>query len=708
VTLSTNFTVISQSPSFTAPGAGNVIVFSLVVTDANFVASAPATVRVPVGDAPVAAFTPDAGLVFGSSLVPLTSTSYDDAGIAVVAWDWQLVAGTTGTLTTDGGPSATWRAPAVSFGAPDVLGGITLRVTNAIGVGSEVKTQFYTVRGANPNNWAIDAGPQQSVNVGAVPPTVTLAGSMTTAIPSPMWSVSWGCTPASLPLIGANTLTPRFLAPVVAGPAQVATCTMTATGQAPLDPPLLTGVVNVLLQDTLTPSVASHSVEALRSSRFAVKVTASEPLSIAALTGCAAALGYGTKLVGNSALFGLSYNSLVDGNTCGPFSVVLTDTAVPANNSAPITLGPQTATTAVAVWGGPYVSSATFDDPRPVVVSPGPLPSDQLALAGASAGVPAWELIATQSGQLARFSGLDERVVPTCSPSCALNSTLSLSGLTPDSPPNGGRVSYGGADLYVVTSTDGGQQPTMAHRSPNGTWSTFSGFVGTPGSWDTALHLARTAGGQLLIDTVSPTTQAVVGTEVAMSGLANVALAGSQESLAWAVADPNRSLVLRKRAADTTWVAFSATETNVTSTSLVLPFTSGGIPVMAMEAGSPSTLTVHRVDIYSQSSVVTGATNVQGYDVAQVAGTTYAVYGQAGDIHFKTLSGYAIGNGVGWVDVGGPPRATPQPWTPLLDVDPLCEAAYPRFAFINEVLVVTWQERCAPATKWQVVARTVR
>jgi hypothetical protein len=130
---------------------------------------------------------------------------------------------------------------------------------------------------------------------------------------------------------------------------------------------------------------------------------------------------------------------------------------------------------------------------------------------------------------------------------------------------------------------------------------------------------------------------------------------------------------------------------------------------MAVEAGSPSTVTLHRVDQFSQSIPVAGATTVQGYDVAQVGGTTFIVYGQAGDVHLKTLPESSFsGAGVTFADFGGPPRVTPQPWTPVLDLDPLCEAAYPRFAFINEVLIVTWQERCTPQTKWQVVARTVR
>jgi hypothetical protein len=42
------------------------------------------------------------------------------------------------------------------------------------------------------------------------------------------------------------------------------------------------------------------------------------------------------------------------------------------------------------------------------------------------------------------------------------------------------------------------------------------------------------------------------------------------------------------------------------------------------------------------------------------------------------------------------------------DLDVSCEAAYPRLGFIENALVVTWQERCAPSTTWRIAARVIR
>ncbi len=38
----------------------------------------------------------------------------------------------------------------------------------------------------------------------------------------------------------------------------------------------------------------------------------------------------------------------------------------------------------------------------------------------------------------------------------------------------------------------------------------------------------------------------------------------------------------------------------------------------------------------------------------------------------------------------------------------LCSSCLDMFAFVNEVLVITWQERCAPPTRWKVMARVLR
>jgi hypothetical protein len=43
-------------------------------------------------------------------------------------------------------------------------------------------------------------------------------------------------------------------------------------------------------------------------------------------------------------------------------------------------------------------------------------------------------------------------------------------------------------------------------------------------------------------------------------------------------------------------------------------------------------------------------------------------------------------------------------YPPALDLDPTCEAVCPRLAFVDDVLVVTWRERCSPEVRDQRVA----
>ena len=61
------------------------------------------------------------------------------------------------------------------------------------------------------------------------------------------------------------------------------------------------------------------------------------------------------------------------------------------------------------------------------------------------------------------------------------------------------------------------------------------------------------------------------------------------------------------------------------------------------------------------------------------------------------------------VPLAGRPRAVPlAPGDNRFDLDVSCEAAYPRLDFIENALVVTWQERCAPSTRWRIAARIIR
>lgn len=713
VTLNLNDSALAHSPRFTAPAAGTVVEFELTVEDRVGALSLPARVRVGIGVQPVARFSPDGGLVGSAQVVTLTSTSYDDASVALVGYAWALATGSPGTLISDGGSTAQWQAPVVAANAPDQLGGVTLTVTNAVGARSNAFTQYYTVRAINPNNWTLDAGPPQNVAVGAIPPQVQLSASVSAPlVPSPQYTVSWSCPP-SIALIAGDTLTPRFVAPVIAGPTRTVTCQLTATGQPPLDPPTLSGTVNVFLRDAAPPTVVSSNVEATRLSRFGFFITASEGLS-SALTSTSPnqAYGVGVRIIGRSLAAGTQYGVYSEGATYTSFEVDLSDLASPVNTSTNLSFGPAATIPVQTVWTGPYESVTSFDDPRPVVATLSQMHRDVQELNGVTPGAPTgFELVATQPGALVRFAGLDLSQRPTCDPTaCPLTSTSQALDLTPGAAPaSADRTSFGGAELIVATSTDGGLAPLAARRGATGTWSAWPGLVGAPGVWGTTLRAARfdTASGQLFIDTWSPSTGAFTPVDLVATGLTSVALvAHADEYVAMAVG-PTRQLLVRKRnPADLTWstVTTGTALTDVLALRLV-PMSSG---VVLVGVETPTGLVLQRLDSGGRQTV--SSAPVSGWAAASWGGSVYVAYGLNGDVRLRTIAPSVwSGAGGGAVDFGGPPRTGfSAPYPVMLDANPLCEASAPHLDFVEEALVVTWQERCAPATQWKVMVRVVR
>jgi hypothetical protein len=118
-------------------------------------------------------------------------------------------------------------------------------------------------------------------------------------------------------------------------------------------------------------------------------------------------------------------------------------------------------------------------------------------------------------------------------------------------------------------------------------------------------------------------------------------------------------------------------------------------------------LTEVRLDSNTYRDIATGS--VQGSDAVLLGSVSVLAYAQGGTVRLKYISGGAWAGGNGTADLGGPPRTGySAPYPVPLNADLSCEAAWPRLAFVNETLVVTWQERCAPATQWKVMARVVR
>lgn len=711
VTLSSNGTAMSHSPTFTTPAAGHVLEFSLVVKDRYGRTSAPAHTEVAVGRPPSASFTPDAGLFYGGQLLVLTSTSTDVDNLAIAQHEWTLVTGSSGTLIADGGPQALFQLPSVAYLAPDELAGVQLRVTNAVGAVSTPVQRVYTVRGASPDNWSIDAGPTVTIDVGPTPAQQTLGVVMSTIIPSPPApAYQWLCD-SGLTLLGASTASPTFIPPVVEGPSRTVLCQVQATGAAPLQPAVVSTSKSLILRDTAAPTI-TFSPSSPRLGPFGFLTQVSEVIQPPAgiLSGnCSPAAQLVPESIGRW-IINSPRTVMTEGASCGPYTLSLQDLATPPNPATNAVLFPGTAVVQTA-WEGPWESTQAFDDPRPVVATLGPVPKyQQERFAAPMPFAPAFEIVATQGADLHRIVSVDPFAASSCSPTCPVISTpITFPGLSTANSPEVARAAYSGAELFVSVQdpTDGGVAPTIARRSAGGGWTRFDGATGTPFMWGTTgLRTVRASGGQLLVDTHDPQLDVFTTSDLVTSGVTDAVLVAGTEGYVAAVRGATRQLAAWVKGT-TSWTQRTyAFPTNVQS--LKLSTFDAAITVAAFQrsTGSP-TVAIARLDTNtSERAIATGT--VAGYDIAGRGGVSYAVVAENGDVRLKRLTASAYAGGSTYADVPGPPRAGFMPPYPVaLDVDPTCEAAWPSMAFIEDALVITWQERCAPSTQWKVMTRVI-
>jgi hypothetical protein len=95
-----------------------------------------------------------------------------------------------------------------------------------------------------------------------------------------------------------------------------------------------------------------------------------------------------------------------------------------------------------------------------------------------------------------------------------------------------------------------------------------------------------------------------------------------------------------------------------------------------------------------------------GYDVAPRGRVVLFAVVEAGTLKLLVRNEEVFGP-VQLIQLPGPPRSgLPSP-PAVLNFDTGCEAAWPRLGFVQEALVVTWQERCASGP-WKVYARVLR
>jgi hypothetical protein len=734
VTLSSNDLVTSHSPTFTAPSTPVLLEFSLEVIDRNgLVSTNLAVARVSVSGVPVARFVPDGGLVFGGQTLQLQSTSFDDGGLVLVAHDWRLGSGSAATLVTDGGPLAQVTFTALQPGSPDALARVELQVTNAVGATSPTFARDFTVRAGASTNWSVAVTPVAAVNVGVTPPTVNLNATLSLPMGAPTPTVSWSCAPAQA-LVGANTLTPSFIAPQVAGSPITVTCSVLASGAAPLQPAMQSAMVTISFLDQRDPTFVSME-EPGRSGPWGRTVRFSEPMGSGnvASAGCS-----GNGLTGALlpfASWGVPYlPSLVTGSSCGTFTISGTDLAANSMNPNASTGGYAIQT----VWEGPFISTSLHDDPRPVLpsVSQAPLGTWEQFKTPAPRAAPL-ELLASGPGTLVRFD-----VDPAVSDAgCSLSTGCPLAESTVALPwVVGGAIltrrAFSAADsLFVAFQTDAGLA-LLERRADGG----FLGPMTPPGQ-----PISSRSNSVTQLDAVEfnadagaldrwrwdPATRSWNRGDRVVAGLSSVAELAGNERQVVALVGPSRTLTVWTYGVNPAvnptipaWYNFP-TPTALMSApamrdlqSTYLSWNNGTTIFAVFHFRTNGSLGLYRLfDLTNQfASAFPGDRTWGGNPNAAINGMDWVTRGEQligvraenGQIILSTLDHSLMAGSSTSVTFPGPPRAGPGPYPVALNADLACEGAHPRLAMVDDRLFITWQERCLPETRWRVVMRVVR
>ncbi|MBL8917537.1 MAG: carboxypeptidase regulatory-like domain-containing protein [Myxococcaceae bacterium] len=715
VNLSVTSGVTAHSPTFRAlVPAGTVLEFSLVVIDRFGRRSTNlAIARVAVGSVPTARFVsnPDASVVFGGSSAVLQSTSFDDGGLALVRHDWSLGQGSAATLIADGGPTALLSFDPLQPPDPDRLASVSLSVTNAIGATSLPTSRVFTVRALPTTNWSVTIAPQPPVLVGPAPGPITLNATLTTPPGAPTPTVSWSCMPA-VALLNGNTVSPSFVPPFVDGPPVDITCVLTASGAPPLAPTQLTQNAVIRLIDQRPPTLLRSWRDPTRLAPWGQLLEFSEPMSSIGFVSCMLGGGQrvGRWMVPQPGEPGTPAS-------CGVVSLIGTDLAGNPLPTTPIT----NAASASVVWEGPFVSTELFDDPRPVVASLGAVPSEQQRLAGVPAPRPAGvEVLAFEPGALVRLGSFDPYPLDAgCAPSCGMPATrVALPGVT-DGVER--RAVSTEASMFVVTATDAGA--TALERTPGGAWQGPSALPGTPFEAGGRLEAVGADGGLLSLWRWVPATRQWVATGQVDAGVSPILeVTGGLDFLLASAGTPARlhSWNFGELTANPgffQWYPLPALPSPPSNPSRLTPVRFDYFLLRGAQYQRPDgTVGMYRTGQTGPLNVGQfvgydftwgGVLPVDGFDSVIRHDLMITAVSQQGDIRLSVFRANSWGGGDDTL-FQGPPRAGPPPWPQALDLDPVCEAVRPRLALVEDVLFVTWQERCSPELRWRVVTRLVR
>jgi hypothetical protein len=262
--------------------------------------------------------------------------------------------------------------------------------------------------------------------------------------------------------------------------------------------------------------------------------------------------------------------------------------------------------------------------------------------------------------------------------------------------------------MVAMHEADGGS--VYARRSPTGAWSTLT-FAGELFNAASQLRRVVVIDGGVVSDVFDPATASFSAPELVTvlppdGGTASGGETRYSTRTALVTVHRNGSFAMFQRdALSATWDAGSS---GATATPGLMGYRAGedtnvgNLATVAFKSVAPN------VVVYERPG---GTRNLNsfgtptGFDLIQRGQAFVLAVAQNGDLRLYADS---LTNTV-MAPVEGPPRAVPlAPGDNRFDVDVSCEAAYPRLGFIENALVVTWQERCLPSTTWRIVARVIR
>lgn len=336
---------------------------------------------------------------------------------------------------------------------------------------------------------------------------------------------------------------------------------------------------------------------------------------------------------------------------------------------------------------------------------------------------PGAELLASRPGELIRFTDFNPDVVDAgCAPSCPLSTSVLPVPWLGSGAIQTRRLFTRGASMFVAFADDAGV-PALLERSPGGSWGARLSPPGRPIQSAGQLEALSYDGGAIDRWRWDTSTRQWNATERVASGLSGAEELAGNERQVTAFIGPTRQLAIWTFGVNGSvsplpaWYQVPAMPSGPPTAGVNTSFTSAGTISGFFYNRPNGSLGLYRTGDTENSFVFPPTRDftfggnptavVQGYDSVTRGRVIVAVRAENGDIRLSLMTYSQWGGGVDQ-PFEGPTRPGPPPYTQVLDVNPVCEAAWPRLALVNDAVIVTWQERCAPETRWRVVMRLVR